>query len=246
MRPGHAGLLALLCLGAFACRSGDVSERAPAPAVAAGATAAGAAAAGGAAPHTVNKSDDGYRPRASEPWHIPVGPKLAITPGKGFGPIRFGARLDTVERLIGEPCEEKREEGGKLTCRYSAQAVDFVLENGAVTEMRAHRLGRPFKAGGKPDYGIFNGSFENGVAFGMVPKAARELLGAPKSVRPVSGDNPFHTVEVQEYDGYRLEFDRMGPESIVLGGVVLHAGPSPAAPSPAAPSPAAAPATTPS
>jgi hypothetical protein len=173
------------------------------------------------------KANDGYRPHASEPWHIPVGPKLAIAPGKGFGPIRFGARLDTIERLIGEPCEEKREEAGKQVCRYSAQAVDFVLENGALTEMRAHRLGRPFKQSGKPDYGIFNGSFENGVAFGMVPAAARELLGAPRNVRAVNDDNPYHTVEVQEYDGFRLEFDRVSPDSVVLGGVVLDAPKSP-------------------
>jgi hypothetical protein len=239
-RPGRVGLLLLLCLGVFACRSGDVSAGAPAATAAAGGnTSAGNTAAGGAAARIISKANDGYRPRATEPWHIPVGPKLAIAPGKGFGPIRFGARLDTIERLIGEPCEEKREEAGKVTCRYSAQAVDFVLENGAVTEMRAHRLGRPFKDSGKPDYGIFNGSFENGLAFGMVPNAARELVGAPKSVRPISGDNPYHTVEVHEYDGYRLEFDRIGPDSVVLGGVVIH---SPGAPG-AAP---ATPATTPS
>jgi hypothetical protein len=234
-RPGRVGLLLFFCLGVVACRSGDVSEAVPAPAVAAGGNAAaGNTAAGGAAARIVDKANDGYRPRATEPWHIPVGPKLAIAPGKGFGPIRFGARLDTIERLIGEPCEEKREEAGKLTCRYSAQAVDFVLENGAVTEMRAHRLGRPFKESGKPDYGIFNGSFENGLAFGMMPTAARELVGAPKSVRPISADNPYHTVEVHEYDGYRLEFDRVGPTSVVLGGVVLHAAGAPGA-SPAKP-----------
>jgi hypothetical protein len=219
-------LLVVWCLGVFACRSGDVENPPPPPVTSAG-SAAGGAAAGGAVVHTTNRSDDGYRPRASEPWHIPVGPKLAIAPGKGLGPIRFGARLDTIERLIGEPCEEKREEGSKLTCRYSAQAIDFVLENGMVTEMRAHRLGRPFKTSGKPDYGIFNGSFENGLAFGMVPAAARELVGAPKSVRTVSGDNPYHTVEVHEYDGYRLEFDRVGPDSVVLGGVVLEAPKAP-------------------
>jgi hypothetical protein len=233
-RPGRVGLLLFLCFGIFACRSGDVSEPAPAPVASGGNTAAG-----GAAARIISKANDGYRPRATEPWHIPVGPKLAIAPGKGFGPIRFGARLDTIERLIGEPCEEKREEAGKLTCRYSAQAVDFVLENGAVTEMRAHRLGRPFKDSGKPDYGIFNGSFENGLAFGMVPTAARELVGAPKSVRPITGDNPYHTVEVHEYDGYRLEFDRIGPDSIVLGGVVIHSAGAPGAPP-------ATPATTPS
>lgn len=215
-RPGILRLLPLLCAAALACRSGDVSP-APSP------SAEGAAARSAAAGAPGKSSKDGYRPKAAEPWHIPVGPKLAISPGKGFGPIRFGARLDTIERLIGEPCEEKTEDAGKQTCRYSAQAVDFVLENGVVTEMRAHRLGRPFKSTPKPDYGIFNGSFENGLAFGMVPAAARELVGAPKNVRAVTGDNPFHTVEIHEYDGFRLEFDRISPESVVLGGVVLEA-----------------------
>jgi len=224
-RPGLGGPLVLLCAAVLcgsvlACRSGDVNE--PAPTSASNA-AAGGAAAGPNRARPTKASNDGLRPKAAEPWHIPVGPKLAIAPGKGFGAIRFGARLDTIERLIGEPCEEKTEQGGKVTCRYSAQAVDFVLENGVVTEMRAHRLGRPFKNSGKPDYGIFNGGFENGLAFGMVPAAARELVGAPKSVRPITGDNPFHTVEVHEYDGFRLEFDRVGAESVVLGGVVLDA-----------------------
>ena len=213
--PARPALLVLATAGALACRSGDVNEPAPAPPPAAGGAHSAA--------RTVNKANDGYRPPAPAPWHIPVGPKLEIMPGKGLGPIRFGAHVDTIERLIGEPCEEKRDEAGKQLCRYSAQAVDFVLENGGVTEMRAHRLGRPFKDGGKPDYGIFNGSFLNGLAFGMVPNAARELAGAPKNVRPITGDNPFHTVEVYEYDGFRLEFDRVSPESVVLGGVVLDA-----------------------
>lgn len=216
-RPGRAQLLALLCFGFLACRSGDVNP--PAPSAAGHSPAVPQPGARGAK----DKANDGYRPLASEPWHIPVGPKLAIAPGKGFGPIRFGARLDTIERLMGEPCEEKREEGAKVTCRYSAHAVDFVLENGGVTQMRAHRLGRPFKNTDKPDYGIFNGSFENGLAFGMLPSAARELVGAPKSVRAVTGDNPFHTVEVHEYDGFLLEFDRVKPDRLMLGGVVLDA-----------------------
>src|SRR5262245_20660036 len=95
-RPGRGGLLLLACLGVFACRSGDVTEPAPAPVAAAGGAAAQARA------HAAAKANDGYRPKASEPWHIPVGPKLAIVPGSGFGPIRFGAHLDTIERLIGE------------------------------------------------------------------------------------------------------------------------------------------------
>ena len=151
------------------------------------------------------------------------GPSLVIEPGKGFGPIRFGATVETIERLIGEPCEEKRQQAGDVVCRYSAQSVDFVLHDGKVVEMRGHRLGRPFKPEPKLDYGIFNGRFAQGVAFGMLPAAATELLGAPKQVRAVTEENPNHTVEVHEYDGFRLEFDRISAESVVLGGVVLTA-----------------------
>src|SRR5690349_10954966 len=157
-------------------------------------------------------------------------------PGKGFGPIRFGAHIDTIERLIGEPCEEKRDlEGGKQLCRFSAQAVDFVLKDGGAVEMRAHRLGRPFKPEPKLDYGIFNGRFESGVAFGMVAPAVRELMGTPKSTRSIEGDNPNHTVEVFEYDGATLEFDRISENSVVLGGVILKAPPAGVPPAPAEP-----------
>jgi hypothetical protein len=208
-------LLATLALAAAvgACRSGDVKDGPPPEVVV---TTAGS----GARPRGINASDR-KPPLASPPWHIPVGPKLAIVPGQGLGPIRFGANLDTIERLIGEPCEEKREEAGRVVCRYSAQAVEFVLADNGVVEFRAHRLGRLFKPNSKVDFGIFNGGFESGVAFGMLPAAVQELLGKPKATRPVEGENLHHTVEVFEYDGFRLEFDRISPESVVLGGVIL-------------------------
>jgi hypothetical protein len=216
--PLRVALLGLLLGASAACRSGDLSEPAPVaappPVAAAGAPAA--------RPRGV-KASERERPKASAPWRIPVGPTLLIEPGKGFGPIRFGAHVDTIERLIGEPCEEKREEAGRVLCRYSAQAVDFVLQNGGVTEMRAHRLGRPFKPEPKLDYGIFNGRFPQGVAFGMLPGAARELLGPPQATRAVTEANPNNTVEVYEYDGFSLEFDQATPQSVVLGGVILRA-----------------------
>jgi hypothetical protein len=241
-----ARALSALCAASLglssACRSGDVEDRAPAPAVvsAGGAAASGPSALGNAAGAAATRPvmpNDGKPPFASKPWRIPVGPNLAITPGKGLGPIRFGAHLDTIERLIGEPCEDKRKEGATLICRYSAQAVDFVLRGDGLEQIRAHRLGRPFNPDGKLDYGIFNGRFDNGVAFGMLDRGVRELLGAPRSVRKLEGDNPNHTVEVHEYDGATLEFDRISPESVVLGGVILNAPPGGAKPGADAPSP---------
>ena len=164
---------------------------------------------------------------APAPWRIPVGPKLSIEPGKGLGPIRFGAHLDTIERLIGEPCEEKREEpGGVSVCRYSAQAVEFFLQDGKVTRMRVHRLGRLFKPEPKLDFGIFNGGFVQGGGIGMLMSATQELLGQPKVVRKLEGDalnNPYSTVEVHEYDNFSLEYDQVAPERVLLGGVTLTA-----------------------
>jgi hypothetical protein len=198
-----------------ACRSGDVKERA-APARAA------APAAGGAPTRpTTNAEGKLVGPPASAPWHIPVGPKLTIEPGQGLGPIRFGATVETIERLIGQPCEEKTAEAGITTCRYSAHAVDFVLDAEGLEQIRVHRLGRLFRAGGKLEYGIFNGGFESGVNLGMLPPAVAELLGKPQATRKVEGENLHHTVEVYEYPGATLEFDQTKPDKLELGGVIL-------------------------
>lgn len=208
--------LLVLAAGLWACRSGDVE----------GADARTAPA----APAVGSAGAPGERlkgPKASPPWRIPVGPSLLILPGEGLGPIRFGARLETIERLIGEPCEQKREEpGGVVVCRYSAHAAEFVLRDGVLKEIRAHRLGRPFKPEPKLDFGIFNGRFEKGAAFGMLEVGVQELLGKPKSVRKVDkppAENPNLTVAVHEYDGFTLEYDQIGPDRVVLGGVILKA-----------------------
>jgi len=163
-------------------------------------------------------------PLAPEPWHVPVGITLLISPGKGLGPIRFGARLDTIERLMAEPCEQKREDSPHvLVCRYSAQAVEFFLTDGVLTEARIHRLGRPFGTAPKPDFGIFNGRFEGGASLGMLMSGVQELLGKPKAVHVVKDANPYGTVEVHDYDGFTLEYDRLDAERVVLGGARLFA-----------------------
>jgi hypothetical protein len=210
-RPRFEMALALALLVGSACRSGDVDKPEAAP------------AAGGAAALIRRAQDPSKRkpPPASPPWHIPVGPKLAIVPGQGLGPIRFGANLETIERLLAERCEEKREEAGLVTCRYSAHAIEFVLDAAGVKQFRIHRLGRLFRADPKLEYGIFNGSFESGVALGMLPGGVTELLGKPKSIRKVEGENPNQTVEVYEYDGVTLEFDQTSPQKVGLGGVIL-------------------------
>jgi hypothetical protein len=178
--------------------------------------------------HASTKAADDERskpPLAPAPWHIPVGITLPVVPGKGLGPIRFGARLDTVERLMAVPCEEKRQDSPHLlVCRYSAQAVEFYLENGVVTRMRAHRVGRVMREQPKLEFGIFNGRFEEGVSLGMVPAAVEQMLGKPTAVRKIDPPNSYGTVEIHDYPLYSLEFDQPAPgKQVVLGGIDLHA-----------------------
>lgn len=177
-------------------------------------------------------------PLAPEPWHVPVGITLLIVPGKGLGPIRFGARLDTIERLMAEPCEQKRQDSPHvLACRYSAQAVEFFLTDGALSSVRVHRLGRPFGTEPKPDFGIFNGRFEGGASLGMLMSGVQELLGKPKAVHLSKETNPYGTIEVHDYNGFSLEYDRLDADRVVLGGIVLTApGQGAAKPSAAKPS----------
>ncbi len=213
----------VLSLGASsACRSGDVgSQQAPAASAAAPGPAAGGA---GAAEVPKSKRSRPVAPVAPEPWHIPVGISLPILPGQGVGPIRFGATVETIERLMQQPCDEKRQDApSRLACRYSAHAIEFFLENGALQRVRIHRLGRPFFKEPTPDFGIYNGRFESGVSLGMLQPAVQELLGKPRRVRSVQEPGLFNTVELHEYKDFVLEYDRSQSGQIVLGGIELSA-----------------------
>src|SRR3954468_24171393 len=63
----------------------------------------------------------GVAPRAPVPpgtIQLPEGPQLAIQAGQGVGPIRIGATVATIERLMEAPCEVKTES----VCRYIRRA----------------------------------------------------------------------------------------------------------------------------
>jgi hypothetical protein len=153
---------------------------------------------------------------------VPVGITLPILPNKGLGPIRFGATVETIERLIAEPCEERRQApSGQLVCRYSAQAVEFFLDEGVLTKIHAHRGGRVFRAEPRLEYGIFNGRFLEGASFGMLISGVQEFLGKPVRVEKVEQPNDAQTIERHHYPDFVLEYDRMDNGRLVLGGVIL-------------------------
>lgn len=154
-------------------------------------------------------------------FNIPVGPAFGVEPGIGIGPIRFGATIATVERLMDLPCPQKTE----TTCFYPIHALEFTFDGGALSKIEIHGHERKVNRG-NPDevYGIFNGRMLNGVEFGMYRHYVESIMGpAPKGSEVAEGSSPrgFATVYVGEYPGVRLEYDKLPNGNTVLEGIVL-------------------------
>jgi len=159
---------------------------------------------------------------AQSAGQMPEGPVLAIQAGQGVGPIRLGATVATIERLMAAPCEVKTDS----VCRYIRRAVEFVLDKNGVTErIVVHRHDRPAgpDAKGEPQvYGFFNGAIPPGAGLGMVPKAVLEILGQPRSSERVTSANDFDTVDRDTYPGMVLEYDEYKKSGkVMLGGVII-------------------------
>jgi hypothetical protein len=153
---------------------------------------------------------------------MPEGPSLAIQAGQGVGPIRIGATVATIERLMEAPCEVKTDS----VCRYIRRAVEFNLDKNGVTErIVVHRRDRPAgpDAKGEPQvYGFFNGGIPPGVGLGMIPKAVLDILGPPLSSERVSTANDFDTVARDTYPGGMvLEYDEYKKSGKVMLGAVI-------------------------
>jgi hypothetical protein len=162
----------------------------------------------------------GQGPKRIEHQAPRAGVMMPILPGQGLGPIRFGATRQTIERLMGAPCDEASD----TLCRYVGRAVDFKLEKGVVTEMRVSRKGREAKRsedGSIIEYGFFNGAVLPDLYFGMQPGALQEVLGPPQKVEKISPMGPDGFSERHVYDGMILEYDLWSNGKLVLGAAVL-------------------------
>ena len=159
-------------------------------------------------------------PAPTSTVQLPEGPILAIEAGQGVGPIRLGATVATIERLMAAPCEVKTPD----VCRYIKRAVEFELKGGATDRIVVHRHDRPAgpDAKGEPQvYGFFNGGIPPGVGLGMLPSAVKELMGAPLSVENVTTQNDFDTIQRTFYPGLELDFDRYKNGNVMLGAVII-------------------------
>jgi len=213
MIHSRASITPLVLLGLFSlrCSSCQSSDSAPASTPPAASSAPSAARA----------------PAAESAWPVPVGPSLAILPGKGLGAIRFGAQVSTIERLMDFRCEVST----KNLCGYNGRAVDFLLTEGVLTAIHIHRVQRPNPHLKQAHYGVFNGRLLNGASMGMLKPAAAEMLGEPQKIEQVTDDNPRGTVERHHFPDLIVEYDRLPNGDVVLGGLVLTApaaGPAPA------------------
>jgi hypothetical protein len=158
-------------------------------------------------------------PRASG---LPMGLRLAILAGQGLGPIRFGATVATIERLMQAKCEEVTDK----VCRYITRGVEFELKSGVLARVRIHRPGRRVTAPGKHDsttFGALNAVIPPDIAVGMLPDAVQQKLGKPKKVEKVNAEGAHRTTERHTYDGLVLEYDESPTRKnqLILGGIVI-------------------------
>ena len=215
MRLRAAWCLLGLCpiVAISGCKSHTNGQAPATPSASAAATSAAEASAAPGLPAPV-------APAPTSTVQLPEGPVLAIEAGKGVGPIRLGATVATIERLMAAPCEVKTPD----VCRYIKRAVEFDLKNGDTDRIVVHRHDRPAgpDAKGQPQvYGFFNGGIPPGVGLGMLPSAVKEIMGEPLSVENVTTQNDFDTIQRAFYPGLELEFDRYKNGSVMLGSVII-------------------------
>jgi hypothetical protein len=206
-------LVLAMAASAWGCKSPAKTEPPPVASALASATASPSAAASTSA---------AAAPPPQSTVQLPEGPLLAIQAGQGVGPIRLGATVTTIERLMGAPCEVKTES----VCRYIRRAVEFNLDKSGVTErIVVHRHDRPAgpDAKGEPQvYGFFNGNIPPGAALGMVPKAVLDLIGPPVRSERVTSANDFDTIDRDFYpNGMVLEYDEYKKSGRVMLGAVI-------------------------
>lgn len=146
-----------------------------------------------------------------------VGPALEVIPGRGIGPIRFGATFATVERHMENPCDVRTE----TQCIYTKQAVEFTMKDGVVDGIQVHRRDRVAgkTPGGEPlYYGSYFGGLPPKIVLGIHKHVAVEELRPAEKVEALDPPNEHGTVERHHYPGLVLDYDRLPNGNTVLAG----------------------------
>lgn len=155
----------------------------------------------------------------------PVGPDLIVYPGKGVGPLRFGAYPETIERLLGVPCDYQT----ATRCVHFDRALDLTLEDGVLSKIRAERpdhvpLGLGASELGKNagrTFGTFRGRIEPKIVFGLHKHIVEEEYGKPKSEEQFEPEGGEGRVARAHYDYMVLEYDRIENGNTILSAIEL-------------------------
>jgi hypothetical protein len=164
--------------------------------------------------------------RKYEPVPVPGAlPLMAVLAGQGAGPIRIGANVAQVERLMQNKCEIRTEN----LCRYVRYGIDFNLVGGITQTIYIQRRGRP--AGKGPDgtdleFGYFQGMIPPDLKLGMLPESIQQYLGKPYRIEAIPGPNPQTAVSRHYYPGLTLEYDFVHEtKKHMLGAIFIHKDP---------------------
>jgi hypothetical protein len=64
----------------------------------------------------------------------------------------------------------------------------------------------------------------NGLTLTMIPRGVEGLIGPPQKVEEVKDGGSANTVQIAYYDGLRIEYDKLPPGRVVVGGIVITKG----------------------
>lgn len=200
---GTGSIFMVLCFATIGCSKKDEAPPAPAPAPSA----------------TAEQKSPPPVPLVKG-HQYPIGPRLVFVPGKGVGAIRFGATVETIERHMEAPCDQKTPE----RCLYVRQAVEFFLKDGVLVRLESHRRDRKVD-GAPPDkdqyFGSVRGILPPKIMMGLHEHVVIEEYGEPDKKESIEPPGPDGLVARHYYDGVILEYDKIENGNTVLASIEI-------------------------
>ncbi len=135
---------------------------------------------------------------------VPSGPAFAIEAGAGLGPVRFGATVATVERLMEAKCDEISDK----YCRYIPAGIEFELSDGVVSGIVVYRHDRAVAGSPGKTWGRTRCVVPPDISPRVIQSYVHTTLGKPQAAEPVTLANPNRTALRETYPGLVIEYDR--------------------------------------
>lgn len=134
----------------------------------------------------------------------PAGPPFAIIPGVGLGPVRFGATVATIERLMEAKCDELTDK----ICRYIPAGIEYELTDGVVSGIIVYRHDRSVPGNPGKVWGRTRCAIPPDLTPRVILSYVHSNLGQPQSVEKVATANPNRIALRETYPGLVIEYDR--------------------------------------